>query len=87
MEQEGKEVTHTSRAATTSHCWSQEARESEELTNILHRAYDNVMVEMEELKPKGRGHVRYLTKMPTWNPLTRFKSFQGFEQEDVQKIG
>ncbi|RYQ85429.1 hypothetical protein Ahy_B10g104990 [Arachis hypogaea] len=56
--------------------------ESEELTAILHRAYDNVMVEMEELK-EGRGHVHYLTKMPTWNPLTNFKALQGFEQENV----
>ncbi|QHO56144.1 Transposon protein [Arachis hypogaea] len=29
--------------------------ESEELTTILHRAYDNVMVEMEELKAKRKG--------------------------------
>ncbi|QHO00094.1 Protein FAR1-RELATED SEQUENCE [Arachis hypogaea] len=29
--------------------------ESEELTAILHRAYDNVMVEMEELKAKRKG--------------------------------
>ncbi|RYR33281.1 hypothetical protein Ahy_A10g047849 [Arachis hypogaea] len=29
--------------------------ESEELTVILHRAYDNVMVEMEELKAKRKG--------------------------------
>ncbi|RYQ84204.1 hypothetical protein Ahy_B10g103247 [Arachis hypogaea] len=55
MEQEGKEETHTSRAATTSHCWSQEARESEELTAILYRAYDNIMVEMESLKAKRNG--------------------------------
>ncbi|QHN81092.1 Transposon protein [Arachis hypogaea] len=31
------------------------ASESEELTAILHRAYDNVMVEMEELKVKRQG--------------------------------
>ncbi|RYR08331.1 hypothetical protein Ahy_B05g075972 [Arachis hypogaea] len=31
------------------------ASESEELTAILHRAYDNVMVEMEELKGKRKG--------------------------------
>ncbi|RYR67383.1 hypothetical protein Ahy_A03g013721 [Arachis hypogaea] len=31
------------------------ASESEELTAILHRAYDNVMVEMEELKAKRKG--------------------------------
>ncbi|RYR29448.1 hypothetical protein Ahy_B01g053825 [Arachis hypogaea] len=29
--------------------------ESEELTAILYRAYDNVMVEMEELKAKRKG--------------------------------
>jgi len=29
--------------------------ESEELTTILHRAYDNVMVEMESLKAKRKG--------------------------------
>ncbi|QHO17027.1 Transposon protein [Arachis hypogaea] len=32
-----------------------EQEESEELTVILHRAYDNVMVEMEELKAKRKG--------------------------------
>ncbi|RYR48381.1 hypothetical protein Ahy_A07g034402 [Arachis hypogaea] len=31
------------------------ASESEELTAILHRAYDNIMVEMEELKAKRKG--------------------------------
>ncbi|RYR04432.1 hypothetical protein Ahy_B06g084157 [Arachis hypogaea] len=31
------------------------ASESEELTAILHRAYDNVMVEMEEMKAKRKG--------------------------------
>ncbi|QHO49921.1 Transposon protein [Arachis hypogaea] len=31
------------------------ASESEELTAILHRAYDNVMVEMESLKAKRKG--------------------------------
>ncbi|RYR21407.1 hypothetical protein Ahy_B03g066684 [Arachis hypogaea] len=31
------------------------ASKSEELTAILHRAYDNVMVEMEELKAKRKG--------------------------------
>ncbi|QHN91169.1 Transposon protein [Arachis hypogaea] len=31
------------------------ASESEELTVILHRAYDNVVVEMEELKAKRKG--------------------------------
>ncbi|RYQ97678.1 hypothetical protein Ahy_B08g093757 [Arachis hypogaea] len=31
------------------------ATESKELTAILHRAYDNVMVEMEELKAKRKG--------------------------------
>ncbi|RYR55153.1 hypothetical protein Ahy_A06g030399 [Arachis hypogaea] len=31
------------------------ASESEELTAILHRAYDNVMVEMEEPKAKRKG--------------------------------
>ncbi|RYQ98736.1 hypothetical protein Ahy_B07g086504 [Arachis hypogaea] len=31
------------------------ASESEELTAILHRAYDNVVVEMEELKAKRKG--------------------------------
>ncbi|RYR45003.1 hypothetical protein Ahy_A08g041259 [Arachis hypogaea] len=31
------------------------ASESEELTAILHRAYDNVMVEMEALKAKRKG--------------------------------
>ncbi|RYR25497.1 hypothetical protein Ahy_B02g059292 [Arachis hypogaea] len=39
MEQEGKEATHT----------------HQELTTILHRAYDNVMVKMEELKAKRKG--------------------------------
>ncbi|RYR28018.1 hypothetical protein Ahy_B01g052118 [Arachis hypogaea] len=50
--------THTSRAATTSHCWSQVcefASESEELTAILHRAYNNIMAEMESLKAKRKG--------------------------------
>ncbi|RYR50982.1 hypothetical protein Ahy_A06g026045 [Arachis hypogaea] len=32
-----------------------EPRKSEELTAILHHAYDNVMVEMEELKAKRKG--------------------------------
>ncbi|RYR07910.1 hypothetical protein Ahy_B05g075408 [Arachis hypogaea] len=63
------------------------ASESEEPTAILHRAYDNIMVEMESLKAKRRGHLLYLTKTPTWNPLMSFKALQGFEQEDVQKIG
>ncbi|XP_057724052.1 protein FAR1-RELATED SEQUENCE 1-like [Arachis stenosperma] len=31
------------------------ASESEELTTILHYAYDNIMVEMEELKAKRKG--------------------------------
>ncbi|RYQ84744.1 hypothetical protein Ahy_B10g104223 [Arachis hypogaea] len=31
------------------------ASESEELTTILHRAYDNVVIEMEELKAKRNG--------------------------------
>ncbi|RYR23046.1 hypothetical protein Ahy_B03g068322 [Arachis hypogaea] len=31
------------------------ALESEELTAIMHRAYDNVMVEMEALKAKRKG--------------------------------
>ncbi|RYQ99466.1 hypothetical protein Ahy_B07g087397 [Arachis hypogaea] len=55
MEQEGKEATHTHQEqpqrATVG---SKEARESEELTAILHCAYDNVMVEMEELKAKKK---------------------------------
>ncbi|QHN78379.1 Transposon protein [Arachis hypogaea] len=32
-----------------------EQKESEELTAILHRAYDNIMVEMELLKAKRKG--------------------------------
>ncbi|RYR31623.1 hypothetical protein Ahy_B01g056464 [Arachis hypogaea] len=31
------------------------ASESEDLTAILHRAYDNIMVKMEELKAKRNG--------------------------------
>ncbi|RYR61798.1 hypothetical protein Ahy_A04g019009 [Arachis hypogaea] len=71
MEQEHKEETHTSRAVTTSHYWSQKARgltnwyfickiyanlhKSKVLTVILHCAYDNVVVEMQELKAKRKG--------------------------------
>ncbi|QHN97417.1 Protein FAR-RED ELONGATED HYPOCOTYL [Arachis hypogaea] len=53
MEQEGKEATHTRqeqpRRATVG------AKKQEELTAIMHRAYDNVMVEMESLKAKRKG--------------------------------
>ncbi|RYR50330.1 hypothetical protein Ahy_A07g036921 [Arachis hypogaea] len=37
------------------------ASESEELTTILHYAYDNIMVKMEELKAKRKG-----TCFPPW---------------------
>ncbi|RYR37863.1 hypothetical protein Ahy_A09g042775 [Arachis hypogaea] len=62
--------THVSRTATTSFYWSQEAKnlmiwyfghnicefalEFEELTAILHCAYDNAMVEMQRYKAKSK---------------------------------
>ncbi|RYQ92049.1 hypothetical protein Ahy_B09g098153 isoform A [Arachis hypogaea] len=53
MEQKGKEATHIHqeqpRRATVG------AKKQEELTAILHRAYDNIMVEMELLKAKRKG--------------------------------
>ncbi|QHN76583.1 Protein FAR-RED ELONGATED HYPOCOTYL [Arachis hypogaea] len=61
------------------------ASESEELTAILHRAYDNVMAEMESLKAKRKGTSSLSHE--DGNPLTSFKARQGFEQEDIQKIG
>ncbi|RYR25085.1 hypothetical protein Ahy_B02g058712 [Arachis hypogaea] len=50
------------------------ASEFEKLTAILHRAYDNVMVEMQEYKAKRKKNVRYLTKMLPSKILTSFKA-------------
>ncbi|QHN81326.1 Protein FAR-RED ELONGATED HYPOCOTYL [Arachis hypogaea] len=38
------------------------ASESEELTTILHRAYDNVMVEMESLKSQKEGDIFFISR-------------------------
>ncbi|RYR09100.1 hypothetical protein Ahy_B05g077194 [Arachis hypogaea] len=63
------------------------ASESEELTAILHRVYDNVMAEMEALKAKRKGTSSLSHEDANLEPLTSFKARQGFEQEDVQKTG
>ncbi|RYQ83407.1 hypothetical protein Ahy_B10g102084 [Arachis hypogaea] len=66
MEQEGKESSHDeplleprskrfNELVFCSQNICEFTSESEELTAILHRAYDNVMVEMEELKAKRKG--------------------------------
>ncbi|QHN79226.1 uncharacterized protein [Arachis hypogaea] len=68
MEQEGKEATHTHQEQPLLEPRSKRfdqlvfrsqnickfASESEELTAILHRAYDNIMAEMESLKAKRK---------------------------------
>ncbi|XP_057760113.1 protein FAR-RED ELONGATED HYPOCOTYL 3-like [Arachis stenosperma] len=49
-------ITYDSVAAQVKcQCLLFESRESKELAAIMHRAYDNVMVEMEELKAKRKG--------------------------------
>ncbi|RYR33182.1 hypothetical protein Ahy_A10g047750 [Arachis hypogaea] len=62
------------------------ALESEELTGILHRAYDNAMVEMQEHKAKSKRKCSLCQTMLSWNTLTSFKAPHELEQEDVQKI-
>ncbi|QHO06397.1 Protein FAR1-RELATED SEQUENCE [Arachis hypogaea] len=53
MEQEGKEATHTHQEQPRRATFG--AKKQEELTAILHRAYDNVIAEMESLKAKRKG--------------------------------
>ncbi|QHO33875.1 Transposon protein [Arachis hypogaea] len=53
IEQEGKEATHTHQEQPQRATLG--AKKQEELTAILHCAYDNLMVEMEELKAKRKG--------------------------------
>ncbi|QHO23519.1 Protein FAR1-RELATED SEQUENCE [Arachis hypogaea] len=53
MEQEGKEATYTHQEQPRRAIVG--AKKQEELTAILHRACDNIMVEMESLKAKRKG--------------------------------
>ncbi|RYR50969.1 hypothetical protein Ahy_A06g026030 [Arachis hypogaea] len=59
------------------------ASELEELTAILHRVYNNVMVEMEKLKAKRNGTCSLSHEDANLESLTSFKALQGFKQEDI----
>ncbi|RYR12214.1 hypothetical protein Ahy_B04g069747 [Arachis hypogaea] len=62
------------------------ASESEELTVILHRAYDNVMVEMESLKAKRKGTSSLSHEDANLESVNELQSPKGFEQEDLDKL-
>ncbi|RYQ96843.1 hypothetical protein Ahy_B08g092738 [Arachis hypogaea] len=57
--------------------------ESEELIAILHRAYDNVMVEMEELKAKRKGTCSLSHEDAKLESVNELQSPQGLDQEDI----
>ncbi|QHO18827.1 Protein FAR-RED ELONGATED HYPOCOTYL [Arachis hypogaea] len=57
--------------------------ELEELTAILHRAYDNVMAEMESLKAKRKGTSSLSHEDANLESVNELQSPQGFEQEDI----
>ncbi|RYR04512.1 hypothetical protein Ahy_B06g084269 [Arachis hypogaea] len=59
------------------------ASESEELTVILHHAYDNVMAKMESLKAKRKGISSLSHEDANLESVNELQSPQGFEQEDI----
>ncbi|RYR58416.1 hypothetical protein Ahy_A05g024181 [Arachis hypogaea] len=63
------------------------ALESEELTAILHRAYDNVMVEMEELKAKRKGTCSLSHKDANLESVNELQSPPRVRRRGRPKIG